>query len=102
MLEEGNLSELKNNLIKNGNTADIYIIPDIYGELDTICKKYNVVIENTAKVKLATIVFKVIQDIHTNVKGERDLVRAFFQGLDAIFERFVLSRMETNDAKWAL
>ncbi|MGD9152204.1 MAG: helix-turn-helix transcriptional regulator [Gammaproteobacteria bacterium] len=94
LLEEEGVKKLENDLReKKAKETNVYIIPSIYKEIEKLCKKHSISVGSSVKVHIATTIFKVIQDIHINEKDEEEMVKAFFQGFDAIFERFVVSQM---------
>lgn len=74
--------------------ANVDIIPSIYSELDFLCKKHSIDINNQVKVYLATAIFKLIQDLCTNAKDEKDVVTILFRGYDAILERLSLTQKD--------
>lgn len=67
------------------------IIPLIYEQLDQFCIKHKIEVENNTKVQLATMMYRIVQDIRVNVKDDANVVKALFQGFDTIFERLVLT-----------
>jgi|GEM_PF-2574784 DNA phosphorothioation-dependent restriction protein DptG len=71
--------------------TDVYIIPAIYEELEKLCDKHRVEVDNSTKIYLATTIFKAVQDIHTNIEDEKEMAKVFFQAFDAIFERLVVN-----------
>ncbi len=66
-------------------------IPLIYELLDELCKKNNLTASTSVKVQIATMMYKVVQDIRLNVQDDVNMVRALFQAFDTILERLVLS-----------
>ena len=77
--------------IVSDNLKLVNVIPLIYEQLDLFCTKYKIEVENSTKVQLATMMYKIVQDIRVNVKDDASVVKALFQGFDTIFERLVLT-----------
>ncbi len=67
------------------------MIPLIYEEINLLCSKKSIKIEDKVKVQLATMMYKIVQDIRINVQDDEIVVKALFQGFDAILERVVLN-----------
>jgi len=99
LLNEENVTELQSSISESNQTTSVYLIPAIYEKLEVFCERHNFEVDNSVKVHLATIMFKAIQDIRTNVKDDEDMVKALFQVFDAIFERLVLTQLDQDDEK---
>ncbi|MCW5589378.1 MAG: helix-turn-helix transcriptional regulator [Legionellales bacterium] len=98
LLNEDNISDTNSDLSnKNSDSVDIYLIPTIYTKLEKLCDRYKIDVENSAKIYLATTIFKCVQDICTKVQDEKGMVEVFFQAFDAIFERLVVNRLDCAD-----
>jgi transcriptional regulator with XRE-family HTH domain len=99
LFNDEDIEDLSEGLKSKPKETNVYIISDIYKEVEKLCAKYNISVANDVKVGLAAVIFKSIQDIHINVTDEKEMVLAFFQGFDAIFERLVLSKEGEADIK---
>lgn len=98
LLEDEDINKLENNLSHaSTQPTSIYLIPTIYDNIEVLCKKHNIDIENSAKVHVATMMFKAIQDIRTTVKDDEDMVIVLFQVFDAILGRLVLTQSNEDD-----
>lgn len=67
------------------------IVPLIYELLDTLCIKNNISASNSVKVQIATMMYKIVQDIRSNVQDDVNMVKALFQAFDTILERLILT-----------
>ncbi len=67
------------------------IVPLIYDLLDTLCIKNNISASNSVKVQIATMMYKIVQDIRSNVQDDVNMVKALFQAFDTILERLILT-----------
>lgn len=76
---------------------EIFLMSRVYNEIDRGCHKFKIKIENKDKVYIASIIFKSIQGIRRVLKEDGDLVAAFFQVFDTIFERLVLKNRRRDD-----
>lgn len=79
---------------ENVNGSLVKLMPFIYKKLEVFCEKHKIQMDNEAKVHLAAVMFKGIEDIRTNVRDDEDVAQALFQVFDAIFERVFLTEAQ--------
>lgn len=90
LLEE-HANSISNDKNSSENSELINIIPLIYEEINLLCSKRAIKVEDKVKVQLATMMYKIVQDIRINIQDDASVVKALFQGFDAILERIVLN-----------
>lgn len=95
LLDAGSVANVENKVAQNAvQSKPASLIPIIYERLDLLCSQHEMGADPTVKVHLASVIFNAIEDIHTSVTNDEDLVKVFFEVLDAIFERLVVTKGE--------
>lgn len=70
------------------------LIPEIFKELEDLCKKNNVAIAPADLAQLSTIIYTYVSKINcTDLNAYQQLLKVFFQAFDAIFEKLVLTKV---------
>jgi transcriptional regulator with XRE-family HTH domain len=93
LLSENNIARVEHTVVEQAPyNKTISLIPTIYEKLDLFCSKYDMHADPKVKVHLATVIFKAVEEMRTDLQDDRDWVKALFEVLDAIFERLIVSK----------
>ncbi len=85
-------NEIQRNEAKENNLT--LLIPEIFNELEHLCKKNNLAIAPADLAQLSTIIYTYLIKINcTNLDIHQQLLKVFFQVFDAIFEKLVLTKV---------
>lgn len=70
------------------------LIPEIFQELENLCKRNNLAIAPADLAQLSTIIYTYLLKINcTDLNAHQQLLKVFFQAFDAIFEKLVLTKI---------